>query len=178
MKKEINVFEHVQDILQGVKSGVLLTTCSEGKANTMTISWGALGIEWGKPVFTTYVRESRFTREILDQTGEFTINIPYDSYDKNILAFCGSKSGRDVDKIKELNLTLEEGECVAAPAIRELPLTLECRVVYKQPQDVALLPAEDREKFYPLIPDDHSHTSRRDAHIAYYGEIVRAYLVE
>ena len=141
MKKEINVFEHVQDILQGVKSGVLLTTCSEGKANTMTISWGALGIEWGKPVFTTYVRESRFTREILDQTGEFTINIPYGSYDKNILAFCGSKSGRDVDKIKELNLTLEEGECVAAPAIRELPLTLECRVVYKQPQDVALLPA-------------------------------------
>ena len=128
MKKEINIFEHVQDILQGVKSGVLLTTCSEGKANTMTISWGALGIEWGKPVFTTYVRESRFTREILDQTGEFTINIPYGSYDKNILAFCGSKSGRDVDKFKEMNLTPLYSDTAAAPSIKESPVNIFCRV--------------------------------------------------
>lgn len=178
MKKEIHVFDYTQDILQGVKSGALLTTCSEGRVNTMTISWGSLGIEWRKPIFTAYVRESRFSRMILDQTGEFTINIPYGEYDKNILAFCGSKSGKDVDKIKELNLTLEEGECVSAPAIRELPLTLECRVVYKQPQDIALLSAEDQETFYPENTDGSSHGFPRDPHIAYYGEIVRAYLVE
>lgn len=173
MKKEINVFDYTKEILDGVKGGVLLTTKSNDKVNSMTISWGTLGIEWGKPIFTTFVRESRFTRQALEKTGEFTINIPYGDYDKNILSFCGSKSGQDVDKIKELGLTLEDGMSVSVPAIKELPLTLECKVVYKQTQDLNAVSEENLEKFYPQ--DTNSHP---DIHTAYYGEIVRAYIVE
>ena len=53
----------------------------------MTISWGMLGIEWGKPVFITVIREGRFTRELLEQNGEFTVNIPLDDSQKKFLAF-------------------------------------------------------------------------------------------
>lgn len=173
MKKEINVWDYAEEILKGVQNGVLLTTQSGGKVNTMTISWGSLGIEWGKPIFTTFVRESRYTKLALDENGAFTVNIPYGDFDKKILSFCGSKSGRDVDKIKELGLTLEKGDAVSVPAIKELPLTLECRVIYKQTQDLSQIPKEAQEMFYPKDAQ-----GCPDIHTAYYGEIVRAYIVE
>lgn len=173
MKKEINIWDYAEDILKGVQNGVLLTTQSDGKVNTMTISWGTLGIEWGKPIFTTFVRDSRYTKLALDKNGEFTVNIPYGDFDKSILSFCGSKSGRDVDKINELNLTLEDGEIIHVPAIKELPLTLECRVIYKQTQDLSKVSEEARKMFYPN--DEHG---RPDIHTAYYGEILRAYIVQ
>lgn len=52
MKHTINPLEHATEILQGVQKGVLLTTKNKDRVNSMTISWGALGIEWGKPLFT------------------------------------------------------------------------------------------------------------------------------
>ena len=76
-KKKIDVFDYANKIIRGIKESVLLTTKAEGRINAMTISWGMLGIEWGVPVFTTFVREGRFTREQLDRNDEFTINIPY-----------------------------------------------------------------------------------------------------
>ena len=90
------------EILKGVKSGVLVTGKADDRVNSMTISWGMVGIEWAKPVFVTFIRESRFTRSLIEKNGEFTVNIPVDDSAKKILTFCGSKSGRDVDKAKEL----------------------------------------------------------------------------
>ena len=148
MKKKKSTFLNMcRTFCRRIKSGVLLTTCSEGKANTMTISWA----RWESngenrflpPMYVKVVLPVKFLTR--------PENLPSISLMAHTIkhpCFCGSKSGRDVDKIKELNLTLEEGECVAAaPAIRELPLTLECRVVYKQPRNVALLPAEDGKNF-------------------------------
>ena len=88
-------------------------------------------------------------------------------------AYCGSKSGRDVDKAKELGLTYEEPETISVPGIRELPLTLECKVIYKQTQDIHAITEEDQEKFYPQNAD-----GSQDIHVAYYGEIVNAYVIE
>ena len=51
MKKKIDVFEHMGEILNGVKNGVLITGKADGRVNSMTISWGMVGVEWGKPVF-------------------------------------------------------------------------------------------------------------------------------
>ena len=68
MKREINVFNHAAEIMNAVKNGVLITTKSGDKVNSMTISWGMLGIEWNRPVFITFVRESRFTKEMLDES--------------------------------------------------------------------------------------------------------------
>lgn len=122
MKRSINVIEHAGEIMQKVQDAVLLTTKKDGKVNTMTISWGGMAIEWGKPLFITYVRESRFTKEFLDATGEFTVNLPMGEFDKKITAVCGAKSGRDMDKIAELGLTLEDPESVDAPAFASSPL--------------------------------------------------------
>ncbi|MDO5798154.1 MAG: flavin reductase family protein [Eubacteriales bacterium] len=178
MKKKIDVYEHMGEILKGVKSGVLVTGKDENKINSMTISWGMVGIEWGKPVFVTFIRESRFTRSLIEKNGEFTVNIPIDESAKKILAFCGSKSGRDVDKAKELGLTYEEPETISVPGIRELPLTLECKVIYKQTQDTSAMTEENREKFYPQNVDSTFTGSNRDTHVAYYGEIVNAYIID
>lgn len=166
MKKEIQVFDYAHEILNAVKTGVLLTTTAAGRVNTMTISWGTLGIEWSRPIFTVFVRENRFTRHQLDKHPEFTVNIPHGAFDKKILGFCGTKSGSTIDKIKELGLTLEAPDAVSVPAIKELPLTLECRVVYRQKQNERAIPEEYRKVFYPQDVDSSFSGANRDFHIA------------
>ncbi|WP_455542050.1 flavin reductase family protein, partial [Intestinibacter sp.] len=157
MKKQIEVFDYANEIIKAVKNGVLLTTKANDKVNTMTISWGTLGIEWNKPIFTTFVRENRFTKSQLEKNPEFTINIPFGDFNKKILGVAGTKSGHDIDKIKELGLTLEESEVISVPGIKELPLTLECKVIYKQEQDRNAIPAEIVEDCYPKDVDSSFH---------------------
>lgn len=178
MKKEIEVFDYANDIMKAVKTGVLLTTKADDKVNSMTISWGTLGIEWSKPIFTVFVRENLFTKLQLEKNSEFTINIPYGDFDKKILGICGTKSGREIDKIKDLNLTLETPDRVSVPAIKELPLTLECRVIYKQKQDEREITGENKKAFYPQNVDSTFHGANKDFHTAYYGEILSAYIIE
>ena len=173
MKKTVDAFDYAGHICKAMKKGILLTTKAEEKVNTMTIGWGKIGIEWNRPVFIAYVRESRFTKAMLESSGAFTVNIPYGEFDSSILGYCGRKSGRDTDKIKDLGLTLVESDVVSVPGIKELPLTLECKVIYKQKQDLSALPQEIIDRFYPEVDE----TGFRDYHIAYYGEIVNAYIV-
>lgn len=176
MRQEIEVLSYANDILKAVKTGVLLTTKVDDKVNCMTISWGTIGIEWAKPIFTVFIRENRFSKSQLDKNGEFTINVPYGEYDKKILNFCGTNSGRDVDKIKELGLTLISPQIISVPAIKELALTLECKVIYKQKQDENAVTEANRIKFYPQDVDSFFCGANRDYHTAYYGEVVSAYI--
>lgn len=178
MKRKINVMDYATEIMQALSKGVLLTGKAEDKVNSMTISWGMLGVEWGKPIFITVVRESRYTRELLEKNPEFTINIPVGDYDKQITGICGSKSGRNMDKVKELNLTLEESEMISVPGIKELPLTLECKIVYKQFQGPEGMSEEMKQRHYPQDVPGVYCLANRDYHTAYYGEIVNAYIIE
>ena len=173
MKKQVNVFDYAGDICKALPKGILITTKNGDFVNTMTIGWGHLGIEWGKPIFVAYVRETRHTKTMLENNGEFTINVPMGSVDKNILGFCGTKSGRDLDKIQELGLHLVDSDVVSVPGIAELPLTLECKVIYKQKQDLSAIPEDIIKRYYPA-----DNTGFQDYHYAYYGEIVNAYLIE
>ena len=173
MKREIQIWDYAGQILEAPGKGVLLTAKADGKVNTMTIGWGTLGIEWGKPIFTVFVRQSRYTKQLLDQSGEFTVNIPYGEFDKQILSVCGTKSGRDTDKIQALGLTLEEPLTVSAPAIRQLPLTLECKVIYRQDQDPKAIDPECDGRYYAK-----GTPNEDDYHTAYYGQITAAYIVE
>ena len=168
MKKMIQAFDYAGEICKAMSKGILMTTKVGDKVNTMTIGWGTLGIEWGKPIYTVFVRESRYTKEMLEKHGEFTINVPMGELDKNILKVCGTKSGRDMDKIAELDLHLEDGKAVDVPGIRELPLTLECKVIYKQDQDPKAVNEEATARYYP----------EGDYHTAYYGQIMAAYIIE
>lgn len=177
MKQEIQVFDYATEILNALKNAVLITTKADGKVNSMTIGWGKLGIEWKTPIFITYVREGRFTREQLDKNPEFTVNIPYGAFDPKILSYCGSKSGRNTNKIKDLDLTLESPVSISVPGIKEFPLTLECRVVYKQLQDRNQILPEHLKNFYPQDKDSSFPTVNKDLHIAYYGEILSAYII-
>ena len=172
MKKSVNVFEYSNRICSAMKRGVLLTTASGDKVNTMTIGWGHVGIEWGKAIFVAYVRESRYTKALLDETGEFTVNVPLEEADPKILGYCGTKSGRECDKIRDMDLTVVESEKIRVPGIKEFPLTLECKVLFSQVQDPVLLPPDIQKRFYPTDSGEFP-----DAHTAYYGEILNAYLI-
>ena len=84
----------------------------------------------------------------------------------------------DIDKAKEIGLTYEEPEMTSVPGVKELPLTLECKVVYKQAQDMNAMTKENKAKFYPQDVDSLFTGSNKDTHVAYYGEIVNAYVIE
>ena len=176
MKKEINAFDYAGEIFKALPKGILLVSEAEDCVNAMTIGWATLGIEWGTQIFTVYVRESRFTRELLDRTGEFTICAPYgEKYSKQVtktLGICGSRSGRDVDKLALAKVTPVEAEIVRPPAIKEFPLTLECRAVFQKIQPAKEI-SRKFEKFYPANDDE-----KFDSHIAYYGEILKSYIIE
>ena len=178
MKRDIKVWDYAGHILDKVGKGVLLTACAEGKLNTMTIGWGTLGIEWGKPIFIAFVRESRLTKELLDKNPEFTVNIPLGECDpeliKNIISVCGTRSGRDMDKFAELSLQTEPGQTVSVPGIRQLPLTLECKVIYRQEQDESAINQENTKRYYPKDASQ----PKGDYHTAYYGQITAAYIID
>lgn len=171
MRKTIELWDYAGVITEAVPKGVLLTAKAGGRVNPMTIGWGTLGVQWGKPIFTVFVRESRFTKKLLDENPEFTVNVPVGEVDRHILQYCGTKSGRDADKAADLGLTLIEGTTVAVPAIQELPLTLECKVIYRQEQVLENIAPEYRERYY-------SGGDTGNVHTAYYGQITAAYILE
>ncbi|WP_139904407.1 flavin reductase family protein [Clostridium thermarum] len=147
------------------KKGAFLSVKHEDKANTMTISWGNIGYQWGKPIFSVMVRKSRYTHELLEKSGEFTVSIPLKDGLKKALDLCGSKSGRVVDKFEAANITAQEGRKVNAPVITHCDIYFECKVVYKHDMNAAML------------SEDILNTSYIDGdlHTIYYGEIVDCY---
>lgn len=176
MKEKIDLTEYAGKITEALCRGVLLNTSGD-KFNSMVIGWGALGRVWNLPAFTVYVREGRYTRAQLDKTGEFTVSIPLGAPDPAISRVCGSLSGRDVDKAAEAGLTLEPPEAIRTPGVREYPLTLECKVLYAQKQELSAIPEEIRAVMYPQDVDGTEPMANRDAHTAYIGQIVAAYLI-
>ena len=171
MKESVNVFDYAERIAKALPEGILLNTCG-GRFNSMVIGWGHLGVIWGLPTFTVYVRQSRYTKPLLDQMREFTISVPLEGkLDPEVFRICGTLSGRDVDKAAAAGMTLTEAECIRTPGIREYPLTLECKVLYQQDQLLDALPEAVRQRFYVRGSD------AGDFHTAYIGQIVSAYII-
>ena len=176
MKETINLTAYAQKITEALPRGILLNTNGE-KFNSMVIGWGALGTIWGVPAFTVYVREHRYTKAQLDATGEFTISVPMDGPVPQIARVCGSRSGNDIDKIAEAGLTLEEPRVIRTPGIKEYPLTLECKILYAQRQELSLIPEEIRTASYPQDVDGSNPMANRDPHTMYIGQVVDAYII-
>lgn len=98
----------------------------DGKPNIITIAW--TGTICSDPAMVSIsVRKERYSHKLISESGEFVINLTTED-----LAFatdyCGVKSGRDVDKFKEMNLTPMKADNVSAPLIAESPVNLECKV--------------------------------------------------
>lgn len=143
---------------------MLITAGTAERCNTMTASWGGLGVLWGSDVATCYIRPQRYTYEFVEGSDFFTLSFFGPEY-RQALAICGSKSGRDVDKVKECGFTVCTGEG-GAPYFAEAELVLVCRKVYWQDMDPAhFLDPETDGKWYP----------EKDYHRMYIGRIVEAY---
>lgn len=142
------------------KRWALLTAADGEGCNPMTVSWGGLGRLWNLPVVTVYVRPQRYTKGLMDAEQYFSLTfLPEEKHD--VVALCGAKSGRDVDKVKECGLTVLTDE--KAPYFAEGELTFICRKVYEQDMagECFVDPAVDT-KNYP----------GKDYHRMYVGEIV------
>ena len=176
MKEQINVFDYAERIAKALRKGVLLNTNGD-KFNSMVIGWGHLGVIWGLPTFVAYVREHRYTKAQLDKTREFTVSIPLGDPDPVINRICGMQSGNQIDKAKAANLRLVGAKTIQTPAVAQYPFTLECRVLYAQEQDLSLIPENIRKSAYPRDVDGTAPLANRDAHTAYIGQIVDAYII-
>ena len=176
--KKIQHLDYAAHIVRAIPKGVLLTTKAD-KVNSMVIGWGTYGVEWGKPMVVVYLREGRYTRSQLDAHPEFTVNFPLEgqTIDSTILDVCGMHSGYTLDNVEKAGLTLVSGGETDVPGILEAPLTLECRVVFRQKQELELIHPDFRTSYPQDVPGT-APLANRDAHIAYYGEIVGAYLAE
>lgn len=103
----VSIEDVAGQILKNLPKGILLSSCYNDVMDTMTIGWGTIGFDWSLPVFTVFVRESRFTKTLLEKNPQFTISVPlYDQDVRQIVGFCGTKSGREVNKFEHLHLEL------------------------------------------------------------------------
>ena len=102
----------------------------DGKNNIITVAWAGT-ICTNPPMVSISVRPERYSYHMRDETGEFVINLTNEDLAK-ASDYCGVRSGRDVDKFKEMHLTPDEAQYVKAPLIKESPVNIECRVVKKE----------------------------------------------
>ncbi len=167
MFKEIDftqVKENVVDLLKNQWG--LVTAGNADGFNTMTVSWGAVGELWAMDMATIYIRPQRYTVNYLEDNDYFTVSF-YDKEYHQALALCGSKSGRNVDKVKETGLTpaFENG----VPYFEEAKLVLVCKKVAK---------GEFKpEQFIDKTIIDKQY-SANDYHYIYYGAIEKVLVKE
>lgn len=102
----------------------------EGNPNIITVAWAGT-VCTNPPMVSISVRPERYSYHMIEETGEFVINLTTEKL-AYATDYCGVRSGRDVDKFKELHLTPEKAEHVSAPLIGESPVNIECRVVKKE----------------------------------------------
>ena len=129
------------------KEWMLITAGTEEKANTMTASWGGMGVFWGKNVITTYIRPQRYTKRFIDTNDTFSVSFFSEEY-KKILAYCGKVSGKDEDKIKNAKLStcFYEG----TPYFEEAKLVFICRKMCEgEIKPELFIDKEADEKWYP-----------------------------
>ena len=126
-KEKIDPSAHYEKVLETLtRQGLLLGSYdAAGKANLMTIGWGAMGRIWGVPAWVVLVRPSRYTWRCIEHSGCFSVNVPTTEMHM-VCATCGSVSGRDTDKFAACGFHAVPGARVAAPLIEECPINIEC----------------------------------------------------
>lgn len=161
MFKEIDITELNCNAVDLFNNKWALVTAGDSSAyNTMTVSWGAMGELWGKPMATIYIRPQRYTEEFLNSNDYFTVSVYPSELKKQIHGICGSKSGRDVDKAKECGITPCFDE--KAPCFEEAEIVLICKKAAKGQFDPSqFIDSDIDSSVYPT----------KDYHFIYYGEI-------
>lgn len=142
------------------KRWMLVTAGNNDSFNTMTASWGGLGWLWNKPVAFVFIRPERYTHRFIEQSDRLTLSFYPEDY-RYALQLCGSKSGRDTDKVAEAGLTpcfLETG----AVTFAEATITLDCRKLFKASMNAdCFIDKEVLRRWY----NDHPGGSLHDVYI-------------
>lgn len=129
MHKQVNIFEYNLSIFNEIgKKYFLLASGTKQHFNCMTVGWAALGYLWRKPMAFVYVRPQRYTYQFMEQYSYFSLNFFSDFY-ADILQLCGTKSGRDIDKMNIPGLTITE---IAGQTIyyNEAHTVIICKKIY------------------------------------------------
>ena len=142
------------------KDWMLITAGTRESFNTMTASWGGMGVLWDKKVCFAFVRPTRYTFEFLEKSEFYTFSFLEEQY-RDTLMYCGTKSGRDVNKVIETNLTPIFGNGTVFFA--EARLVMECRKIYAQDITPGNFLDQTMNEYYP----------KKDYHRIYVGEIIR-----
>lgn len=138
---------------------MLIAAEKDGKVNAMTASWGGLGVMWHKDVAFTVIRPQRYTKEFVDSSDSFSITFFDESYKKK-LSYFGRVSGREEDKIKNSQLSLNFENSV--PYFEEAAIVMICKKLYSQ--------RLDPENFIVESINDEFYKSN-DHHVLYISEI-------
>ena len=165
--KAINPNEIKDNFIELIgKEWMLVSAGDKEKFNMMTASWGGVGVLWNRPVVFAFIRPERYTREFIDARNEFTITFLGPEHRK-AHSICGSKSGREIDKVAATGLTplLKEA---GNPVFEEARLTLECKVVYKSE-------IEEAKFLDPTVFPRWYDEKNGNAHIVYIAEILNAW---
>ena len=143
------------------KEWALVTAGSKTKANTMTVSWGGVGVLWGKNVAYIFIRDSRYTKDLIDAGAFFSVSFLGEQY-REALSYCGAHSGRDEDKFEKAGLTLTAAHSIPYPD--EANLVLLCQKMAAVPvTEESFIAPELKEKWY----------ADGDFHTMYVGEIIQ-----
>lgn len=165
--KTINPKELQENIFTMLDNEWMLITAGElNSFNTMTASWGGFGILWNKPVAFIFVRPQRYTHEFTEKYPVFTLTFFEGKY-REILSLCGTKSGKEIDKMKGIGLTPAEASN-GSIYFNEARIVMECRKIYRD----NLL----EENF--IVPEPLKNYPTKDFHTMYIGEITKCMIRE
>jgi flavin reductase (DIM6/NTAB) family NADH-FMN oxidoreductase RutF len=154
--------------------GLLLVSSNKhGKSNVMTIGWALIGIFFGKPVFMVSIQASSKTCEFIEDSGEFTVNVPEDDMNETV-EYCGTVSGREHDKFSECSLDLLKSRIIHVPIIAQCKWHYECKVM----NELEVMPKSSAIKSltHMLISKSKGLSNNfGDNRILYFGEILAVY---
>ncbi len=152
-------------------SGGAFLMAGSGKPNPMTIGWAQFGDVWGKPMVTVFVRKSRYTYGLMEAAETFSVSVPKLGTMVKELAFCGTKSGRDVDKLAGAGLSVLPARCGGADGIAGCDSHFECRIVFKAESNLEWMDPAIRARYY----GPEQAFGNGDPHVIYFGEVIGAY---
>ena len=156
-------FDKLCEAMEG-PGAFLVVEDKKGRVNVMTIGWAQEGFIWGEPVMTVLVRPSRHTHAMMENAAHFSVCVPRRGEMRKELAFCGTKSGREYDKVRACGLKLKEGEVKDLKYIDGCGLVYQCEICGKTALKLETMSAGVLKKYYP----------EKDLHTLYFGKILKA----
>ena len=163
--KSVSIYDIKDNVFKLIADDWMLVTAGSLKSfNTMTASWGTLGELWNRKIAVCFVRPSRHTYQFMEREDVFSLSF-FDEKYRDALNFCGTKSGRDVDKMAHTGLTPLTSKS-GTVYFEQARLVLICRKIYIQDLDPGKFLDPKIEKQYP----------KKDYHRMYVGDIVETLL--